>query len=99
MMWQKINQKLDCLFEWRDQFKIPNRQLLEKTRDILIFLEKAEYPAPSALTSGEFGTLNLFWEYDLVYIILLIKERGENVKIYFDSKLILEKDLNVTGRH
>lgn len=98
-MWQKTNQKLDCLFEWLAHFKTPERSLLDKTRNILLFLEEAGYPEASALTLNELGGINLFWEYDLVYIILWIKLHEENLKIYFDSKLILEKKLNVTGRY
>lgn len=89
--WVNIYNKLDCLFEWYNKFKCPSRTTLVTTKDLLIYLDKEGYPAPSMLTASEQDDLELSWDYSLVYIKISIKEKRKRLEIFFDTNLIVNK--------
>ena len=89
--WLKINQKLDCLLEISDLLKIPNKIVLNKTKNLLIYLYKNDYPAPNHLTIYRQEYLDIVWQFDLVYINIRVSMDSKQLKCYFDQQLILEK--------
>lgn len=90
-MWQKINSKLDCLFEIEQEIGCPARSSLVAAKDLFIYLEKEGYPAPTDFMVVNTEDLIVRWEYGAVYSKLEINGINKYLQIFFDTHLILEK--------
>lgn len=90
--WDKINQKLDLLFELQKRCKLPARSVLTATKDLMIYLHKNHYPCPTDLTAGQQDdVVTLWWHFGVVYVNITVSSKNKHLMAYFDERLILEK--------